>query len=109
MAADGTTAEEYVRNYFAGDGQVGTSAAGGAEEAIDILTRQYDAGRATFSRWSDEDLHRSLRDCGLDETNPYSDSSLLSLLLHVVDEQIHHMSEVGLLRDLYRAGSPKPG
>jgi hypothetical protein len=31
----------------------------------------------------------------------------LNLVLHVIDEVIHHGAEVGLLRDLYRAAQPK--
>jgi hypothetical protein len=32
---------------------------------------------------------------------PYSESTILDLALHVLDEVIHHGAEVGLLRDLY--------
>jgi len=32
---------------------------------------------------------------------PYADSSSVDLVLHVLDEVIHHGAEVGLLRDLY--------
>ena len=34
---------------------------------------------------------------------PYSESDKLSLVLHQLDEQIHHGAEIALLRDLYRA------
>ncbi|ROS75720.1 putative damage-inducible protein DinB [Curtobacterium sp. PhB130] len=34
---------------------------------------------------------------------PYGDSSKRSLVLHVVDELIHHAAEAALLRDLYLA------
>lgn len=103
MAASGETPSDFVRNYFAGDGPVGTAAAGSAAKAISILSAQYESQAATLARWSDEDAHRSLREYGLDPNNRYAESSLLGLLLHCVDEQIHHMAEVGLLRDLYRA------
>ncbi len=34
---------------------------------------------------------------------PYADATFLGLMLHVVDELVHHSAEVSLLRDLYRA------
>ena len=33
---------------------------------------------------------------------PYADSDKASLILHQLDEQIHHGAELGVLRDLYR-------
>jgi hypothetical protein len=34
---------------------------------------------------------------------PFEDSTVGALVLHIVDELIHHSAEVALLRDLYRA------
>ncbi len=34
---------------------------------------------------------------------PYADDSRLSLVLHVVDELVHHAAEAALIRDLYAA------
>ncbi len=34
---------------------------------------------------------------------PYGTDSLADLVLHILDEFIHHGAEVALLRDLYRA------
>jgi hypothetical protein len=34
---------------------------------------------------------------------PYRDSTFLALMLHALDEVIHHSAEIALLRDLYRA------
>ena len=34
---------------------------------------------------------------------PYGDSTFLALMLHALDEVIHHSAEIALLRDLYRA------
>ncbi len=102
MAATGATAQEYVSNYFAPDGPVGTSAAGTAAEAIQLLTAKYENCRASFPSYTDDELKRTLREYGV-EGSPFSDASFFALILHVIDEEIHHMSEVGLLRDLYRA------
>ena len=35
---------------------------------------------------------------------PYADATFLGLVLHVIDELVHHGAETALLRDLYRAG-----
>ena len=35
---------------------------------------------------------------------PYADADTLDLALHVLDEVIHHGAEVGVLRDLWKAG-----
>jgi hypothetical protein len=32
----------------------------------------------------------------------YADSSKAALVLHHLDEQIHHAAEIGVLRDLYQ-------
>ncbi len=34
---------------------------------------------------------------------PYRDSTFLALMLHALDEVIHHSAEIALVRDLYRA------
>jgi len=34
---------------------------------------------------------------------PYADATFLGLMLHVIDELVHHGAEIALLRDLYRA------
>jgi PhnB protein len=36
---------------------------------------------------------------------PYSDSTRVAWVLHVLDEVVHHGAEIALLRDLYRAGT----
>jgi hypothetical protein len=37
---------------------------------------------------------------------PYADDSYHALVLHALDEVIHHSAEVGVIRDLYRHRSP---
>lgn len=37
---------------------------------------------------------------------PYAEADKASLVLHQIDEQIHHGAELGVLRDLYRHGRP---
>lgn len=38
------------------------------------------------------------------EFGPWADTPKLSLIVHILDEFVHHAAEVALLRDLYRAG-----
>jgi hypothetical protein len=45
------------------------------------------------------------RPCGPAE-GPWADEPLAALVLHINREAIHHLAEVALLRDLYRAGLP---
>jgi hypothetical protein len=40
---------------------------------------------------------------------PYAESNTADLVLHVLDEVIHHGAEVGLLRDLYAQRSALRG
>ena len=39
-------------------------------------------------------------------TGLYAESAKAGLVLHQLDEQIHHGAELGVLRDLYRAARP---
>jgi hypothetical protein len=44
------------------------------------------------------------RPCGPAE-GPWAAGPLAALVLHIKREAIHHLAEVALLRDLYRAGA----
>lgn len=61
------------------------------------------------TRWADglaaldEDGMR--QPCGPSE-GPYADYPMAALVLHINREAIHHLGEVALLRDLYRAQQP---
>jgi hypothetical protein len=39
---------------------------------------------------------------------PYAEADAASLVLHQLDEQIHHGAELGVLRDLYLHTHAKP-
>lgn len=70
-----------------------------------------DAGLAFLDLWYGKwhDAIRGLDDAGLaaplgPKGGPYADDSMLSLIVHLNRETMHHGAEIGLLRDLYRAG-----
>jgi len=75
-----------------------TTAAAGADAATAAVVR----ASAAFA-----DLARGLGTTAGDplgpEAGPYADDSRLSLVLHVVDELVHHAAEAALIRDLYAA------
>ena len=65
------------------------------------------AQRAATAGLDDEQWHRPLGP----DWGPYAEDSTLELVLHVLDEMVHHGAEVSLLRDLYvyrdgREGAP---
>ncbi|MFE7243450.1 DinB family protein [Streptomyces sp. NPDC057580] len=71
--------------------------AGSAATALDQLETQLDVWLAGV---------RSLGDAGLQvpigEKEPFPEAPMADLVLHIHRELIHHLSEVCLLRDLYR-------
>ena len=40
--------------------------------------------------------------------SPFAEFPLAALVLHINREMLHHLAEVMLLRDLYRAAGPGP-
>ena len=68
-------------------------------EAVDITARAAASFRAGLVAQGPDWLFDKLGPAyGL-----YADSTFLGLMLHVIDELVHHAAEVALLRDLYRA------
>ena len=68
-------------------------------EAVDITARAAASFRAGLVAQGPDWLFDKLGPAyGL-----YADSTFLGLMLHVIDELVHHTAEVALLRDLYRA------
>lgn len=75
-----------------------------ATGAIESLNRNMVRWAQHYESVSGDDLNRPLGPrAGL-----YSDDPYYGLLLHKVDEYIHHSAEVALMRDLYEALDKKP-
>lgn len=84
---------ERVRFDFDAPIYAGTSA-----EAVSGLEGAYAAWVGGLRRLSDDDLWAPSGEPGF-ETDP-----MITLVLHINREVIHHGAEIGVLRDLYRAG-----
>ena len=70
---------------------------------------QLDAEYATWIKGVESLGEEGLaRPCGPAE-GPYAEAPLAALVLHIHRETIHHLSEVCLLRDLYRSTHPSRG
>ncbi|GAB2603653.1 DinB family protein [Pseudactinotalea suaedae] len=69
-----------------------------AQEALAQLEAEYATWLAGVEALGEEGL---MRPCGEAE-GPYAEAPLAALVLHIHRELIHHLSEVCLLRDLYR-------
>ena len=76
-----------------------------AAAALDQLDREYATWLAGVAALGDEGRARP---CGAAE-GPYADRPMAELVVHIHREVIHHLAEVCLLRDLYRAGVRRGG
>jgi hypothetical protein len=74
-----------------------SEAVGGATSASALLHTNWTAFADRILRFSDEELQAPLGPVA----GPYKEAPLVGLLLHVVDEMIHHGAEIGVVRDLY--------
>ena len=70
-----------------------------AGDAIAVLERAYARWEAVLDAADDDVLARPIGPIG----GEYADQTRAALLLHQLDEVIHHGAEIGVLRDLYRA------
>ncbi|WP_020390772.1 DinB family protein [Kribbella catacumbae] len=70
--------------------------AGSAAAALDQLETQLEVWLAGVRDLSEAELRAPVG-----EKEPYPDSPMAALVLHIQRELIHHLSEVCLLRDLY--------
>ena len=68
-----------------------------AAAAINFLGRNYRYWRQGMVSFPEERLWVSIGP----EFGPYGEASAVDLMLHVLDEFIHHAAEIALLRDLY--------
>ena len=75
-----------------------------ASEAVDILERAAANFRAGLVDKGPNWLFDQLGP----KYGPYAEATFLGLMLHVIDELVHHGAEVALLRDLYRASPGGP-
>ena len=75
-----------------------------ASEAIEILERAAANFRAGLVEKGPDWLFELLGP----RYGPYADATYMGLMLHVIDELVHHGAEVSLLRDLYRATPARP-
>jgi hypothetical protein len=77
--------------------------AGEAGSAADALERL----DAAYSRWRAVLVDATELEAPIGAVaGPYEDASRRSLVLHILDELIHHCAEAALLRDLYLAQRP---
>ena len=87
-------------NHF-GDGSFVPDAVpwtGTAGNAVEIVTAEYERWCDGVRSLGEEGLFRP---CGPAE-GPFAEEPLLTLVLHIHREFLHHAAEVALLRDLYR-------
>jgi predicted enzyme related to lactoylglutathione lyase len=76
---------------------VGTADA--ADDALRALDAAFAAWEVVLAAAPEESLASPIGEAG----GPYADSTRRSLVLHILDELIHHGAEVGLVRDLWAA------
>ena len=73
---------------------------GSAAEAITLLYEVWERWRDGVAGLGDRVLLAPIGPFG----GPYADEPMAALVLHVSRETMHHGGEIGVLRDLYRAG-----
>ena len=88
----------FERTPVVPDGADPRSACATAESAIEALARDARARRDYYDSLSEAALATKLGPIA----HQYADTDYSDLLLHMIDEQIHHGAEVGLMRDFYR-------
>ena len=75
-----------------------------AAEAIAVLARAHDFWQDLLQKLPAASWREPLSPIA----GEYAESSKAALVLHHLDEQIHHGAEIGVLRDLYRYDAAKP-
>lgn len=98
--ADASSPREFADRWFTPTSQEAGGAFGIAAEAIAAFDRHWTAVADSVVRYTDADLLKAVGAVG----GRFAGGSIHGLLLHVADELIHHGAEIGVLRDLYRAG-----
>jgi hypothetical protein len=95
--ADVPDGPSFVTAWFQTPPSCEVGAVGAADEAVALLDRNWERFATRVGQFSDEELAAPMGPAA----GQWADASLHGLLLHVVDELIHHGAEVALLRDLY--------
>ena len=76
------------------------SVPGTAAEAVAYLDKAYATWLAGISALDEQDMAKPLGPKG----GEYADDTMAGLIVHINREVMHHGGEIGVLRDLYRAG-----
>jgi hypothetical protein len=98
--ADASSPREFADRWFTLTSQDSGDAFGTAAEAIAAFDRHWTAVADSVIGFADSDLLEAVGAVG----GRFGGGSIHGLVLHVADELIHHAAEIGVLRDLYRAG-----
>jgi DinB superfamily len=93
---------DYFFEDLKGDRSAWPGTVAGAMERVDGEWARF---RAHAAGLDEEALARSMGPTA----GPYADASYHGLVLHAVDEVIHHTAEIGVLRDLYRSRAADGG
>lgn len=72
-------------------------ALGDAASAVRVLAEHWHAFAEAITAFPDDDYLVPIGPIG----GPFAESTTLGLVLHIIDELVHHGAEVGVLRDLY--------
>lgn len=91
---------EFADRWFTPKSHEIGSAFGTAFEAMSAFDRHWNAVADSVVGFADADLLKEVGVVG----GPFGGGSIHGLVLHVADELVHHGAEIGVLRDLYRAG-----
>jgi hypothetical protein len=76
---------------------------GTAAQAIAFMEERYNRWNETISRLDEEAVAAPLGKPG----GPFASEPMGGLILHINREVMHHGGEIGVLRDLYRAGASR--
>ncbi len=99
--------DSYSERLFGagGTGLAGTNWVGTWREAQPLMLAAFGVYREGVAGWSDEALLEQLGP----GWGPFANHTHLDLALHANREVIHHLSEIALLRDLFRASHDQYG
>jgi len=94
---DAASAADFTAKWFAMAPAGEIPAVGTAAEAAALVDDTWTRFAERCRAFTDEEVAGPLGPAG----GRYAEASFFGLLLHVVDELIHHSAEVGVVRDLY--------
>jgi hypothetical protein len=97
---DASSPREFADRWFTRAPKESEAAFGTAAEATAAFDRHWTAVADSVVGFADADLLNAVGALG----GRFGGGSIHGLVVHVADELIHHGAEIGVLRDLYRAG-----